>query len=59
MISEHARLEAFLRDIERRAPIVFLPLMRLSSNPIDRSAVDHMQDLLARTCAWLHLKEPT
>jgi hypothetical protein len=40
-------------------PIVFLPLMRLPSDPVDKAAHGHMEDLLARTRAWLRLKEPT
>jgi hypothetical protein len=57
MISEHERLDAHLRALERRGPpsgpIVCLPLMRLPSEPVDKSAVLHMKELLARTLAWM------
>jgi hypothetical protein len=53
MISEHERLDANLRALERRGPIVCLPLMRLPSDPVDKSTILHMKELLARTLAWM------
>ena len=53
MMSEHERLDANLRALERRGPIVCLPLMRLPSDPVDKSAILHMKELLARTLAWM------
>lgn len=34
-------------------PVVFLPLMRLASDPVDKRHQSHMDDLLARTRAQL------
>jgi hypothetical protein len=38
-------------------PVVFLPLMRLASDPVDKRHQSHMDDLLARTRAQLRRPE--
>jgi hypothetical protein len=53
MISEHERLDDNLRALERRGPIVCLPLMRLPSEPVDKPTILHMKELLARTLTWM------